>query len=136
MPDLDILQARLDRTPFNAWLGIRLISGGGGQAELQVPWRPEFVSTPELQATHGGVLASLVDVACVFALTCDTGNVHATVDLRIDYHARAVPGPFRAFGTVIRAGRSFSTSEARVLDADGRLVASGRGLFIDLGLAA
>ena len=53
----------------------------------------------------------------------------ATIDLRVDYHAAAMPGDLTAKGKVIRFGGQFSTAEAQVFDAGGKLLASGRGTY-------
>ena len=58
------------------------------------------------------------------------------MDLRVDYHATAAVGVLRARGTLVRLGKTLSCSEARVEDHSGRLVASGRGTFLNLGLPA
>jgi uncharacterized protein (TIGR00369 family) len=58
-----------------------------------------------------------------------TGRGVPTIDLRIDYHAAAMPGDLTARGKVIRFGGQFSTAEAQVLDAGGKLLASGRGSY-------
>ena len=58
-----------------------------------------------------------------------TGRGVPTIDLRIDYHAVAMPGDLTIRGKIVRMGSQFSTSEARVLDAEGKLLASGRGTY-------
>jgi uncharacterized protein (TIGR00369 family) len=40
-----------------------------------------------------------------------------------------MPGDLTARGKVIKAGRQFSVSEASVFDAEGKLLASGRGVY-------
>jgi acyl-coenzyme A thioesterase PaaI-like protein len=40
-----------------------------------------------------------------------------------------MPGDLKAVGRIIRIGGTFSTAEAEVFDGDGKLVASGRGLY-------
>jgi acyl-coenzyme A thioesterase PaaI-like protein len=40
-----------------------------------------------------------------------------------------MPGDLTVRGKVIRMGRQFSTAEAQVLDAAGKLLASGRGTY-------
>jgi uncharacterized protein (TIGR00369 family) len=49
--------------------------------------------------------------------------------MRVDYHAAATPGDLIARGKVVKAGRQFSTAEAQVFDAQGKLLASGRGTY-------
>ncbi len=58
-----------------------------------------------------------------------TGRGVPTIDMRIDYHAAAMPGDLTIKGRVVRAGSQFSTAEAHVYDADGKLLASGRGTY-------
>lgn len=54
----------------------------------------------------------------------------------MDYHATAVVGLLRARGTLVRLGKTLSCSDARVEDKTGKLVASGRGTFLNIGLPA
>jgi uncharacterized protein (TIGR00369 family) len=58
-----------------------------------------------------------------------TGRGVPTIDMRVDYHAAAMPGDLIARGKVVKSGRQFSTAEAQVFDAEGKLVASGRGTY-------
>jgi uncharacterized protein (TIGR00369 family) len=59
-----------------------------------------------------------------------TGRGVPTIDLRIDYHAAAMPGDLTARGKVVRFGGQLSTAEAQVIDAGGKLIASGRGTYL------
>ena len=52
-----------------------------------------------------------------------------TIDLRVDYHSAAMPGDLTVKGKAVRLGSQFSTAEAQVLDAQGKLLASGRGTY-------
>lgn len=134
--DLARIQARLDRTPFNAWLALRAVSASPDGVMFELQARQEFVSTPERQIVHGGVLASLLDAAAIYAVITATGCLQTTVDLRVDYHATAAVGLLRARGTLVRLGKTLSCSDARVEDKTGKLVASGRGTFLNIGLPA
>jgi uncharacterized protein (TIGR00369 family) len=58
-----------------------------------------------------------------------TGRGVPTIDLRVDYHAAALPGDLTARGKVIRLGGQFSCAEAQVFAQDGKLLASGRGTY-------
>jgi uncharacterized protein (TIGR00369 family) len=71
----------------------------------------------------------LVDLAADWALVSKTGRGVPTIDLRVDYHRAAFPGDLRVKGKVIRFGAQVATAEAHVYDADGKLVASGRGAY-------
>ena len=123
------VQARLRRGPFHQWLGLEVLSVGDGEIEIKATWREEWVVNPDGRYTHGGILATLVDLTADWALVSTTGRGVPTIDLRVDYHRAALPGDLVAKGKVIKAGKQFSVSEASVFDAEGRLLASGRGVY-------
>jgi uncharacterized protein (TIGR00369 family) len=75
------------------------------------------------------VLASLIDLAADYAVAARLGRGAATVDMRVDYHRAAMPGPLVARAAVIKVGGTLATAEARVFDERDELVASGRALF-------
>jgi uncharacterized protein (TIGR00369 family) len=119
----------LARGPFHRWLGLKVLAVHADGIELKAAWREEWVVNPDRRYTHGGVLAALVDVAADWAMVTRTGRGVPTIDMRVDYHAAAMPGDLTARGTVIKMGRQFSVAEASVFDADGKLIASGRGTY-------
>src|SRR6202162_898584 len=119
----------LTRGPFHQWLGIKVLAVQADGIELRATWREEWVVNPDRRYTHGGILAALVDLAADWAMVRKTGRGVPTIDLRVDYHAAAMPGDLTAKGKVIRFGGQFSTAEAQVLDAGGQLLASGRGTY-------
>jgi uncharacterized protein (TIGR00369 family) len=118
------------RSPFNRWLGMSCTGADEDRILLTIKWREELISSPELRSTHGGVLAALVDCAADYAIALKVGHPVPTMDLRVDYHRTAKPGDLQAEGKVIHLGRRFGTAEARVFDMEGKLVASGRGLYL------
>src|SRR5262249_55381027 len=123
------LQERLQASPFNSWLGLRIEAILPDKVEFVVPWKAEFTGTSQLNRAHGGVLAALADAAAGYTLMAHTGVSVSTVDLRLDFHQAAGPGDLRIEGTVIHQGRKLSCADVRIFDATGRLVASGRGTF-------
>ncbi|HEY1545109.1 MAG TPA: PaaI family thioesterase, partial [Xanthobacteraceae bacterium] len=92
-------------------------------------WREEWVVNPERRYTHGGVLAALVDLAADWAMVKKTGRGVPTIDMRVDYHSPAFPGDLTLRGKVVRMGGQFSVAEAHIFDAQGKLLASGRGTY-------
>ena len=123
------VQTMISRGPFHQWLGLQVLSVGDGEIEIKATWRPEWVVNPEGRYTHGGILAALIDLTADWALVSTTGRGVPTIDMRVDYHRAAMPGDLTAKGKVVKAGRQFSVSEAHVFDAEGRLLASGRGVY-------
>src|SRR3954464_4066373 len=82
---LEQLQARVERAPFNAWLGLQVASWDAEGITLTLRVRPELNGHATLNALHGGVLASLIDTACSMAGMARTGASVFTVDMRVDY---------------------------------------------------
>ncbi len=126
---IETVQALITRGPYHQWLGLKVVGLTDESIEIKATWREEWVVNPDRRYTHGGVLAALVDLAADWAMVKKSGRPFPTVDLRVDYHRAAPPGDLTAKGTVIRAGRQFSTCEAQVFDGEGKLVASGRGTY-------
>ncbi len=126
---LEQVQALITRAPFHQWLGLKVLAVHDDGIDLQATWREEWVVSAERRYSHGGILAPLVDLAADWALVKRTGRGVPTIDLRVDYHAAAMPGDLTVKGRVVKAGGQFSTAEAHVYDAQGKLLASGRGTY-------
>jgi uncharacterized protein (TIGR00369 family) len=123
------VQAMITRGPFHQWLGLQVIAVSEDGIELKATWREEWIVNPDRRYTHGGILAALVDLAADWAMVSRTGRGVPTIDMRVDYHAAAMPGDLTARGKIVRFGSQFSSAEAQVFDKDGKLVASGRGTY-------
>lgn len=82
---------------------------------------------------HGGVIATLLDVACGYcglrSATDGRAGLAATITLSVSYHAPVATGRLVASGRVTGGGRSvfFSTGEVRA--PDGTLVATAQGAY-------
>jgi uncharacterized protein (TIGR00369 family) len=126
---VESVQDKIARAPFHQWLGIQVTALTDDGIELKARWREEWVVNPERRYTHGGILAALIDLAADWALVKRTGRGVPTVDLRVDYHAAAMPGDLTVKGRVVKAGGQFACAEAHVYDASGKLLASGRGTY-------
>lgn len=114
--------------PFNHWLRAEVISSDGNGVRMRIPWRAEFGGAPGM--THGGVLAGIIDLGAFMALMAENGNGGPTIDMRVDYHRSTVNGTLYAASKVIRVGSTISTVEVTICDADQRLIASGRCVFL------
>ncbi len=123
------LEERLTANPFNAWMGLRILKLTDDEIEIGMTWREEMISNPKARITHGGILGALIDVAADFMVGAKLGAPVPTVDMRVDYHRVAAPGDLKVVGRIIRLGSTFTTAGAEVYDGDGRLIASGRGLY-------
>jgi uncharacterized protein (TIGR00369 family) len=132
-PDITIEQAQamITRAPYHQWLGLKVTALHDDGIELTATWREEWVVNPERRYTHGGVLAALVDLTADWAMLKKVGRPVPTIDLRVDYHSAAMPGDLTCRGKIVRLGSQFSSSEAFIFDAQGKLLASGRGTYFN-----
>lgn len=117
-------------TPFMKLLDIRVLSADGVTAELELPLREEL--TQFTGYAHGGVVATLADLACTVCHKTPT----VTVDLRIDYVRGAVGQKLSAVGTTIREGKRIVTTRADVFahrDGERRLCAIAQATLTPTG---
>jgi uncharacterized protein (TIGR00369 family) len=125
------LRGNVARPPFHAFLRPEpvAVDMAAGTVTIRLPYRPEFRRTPDEDGYHGGILASLIDLAGHAVIAVRVGHMVPTIDLRIDY-LRAAPGTdLMAHAKVLRAGRSLATADIEIVDLDGRLIAVGRGIY-------
>ena len=119
--------------PLQEYLGMEL-SGtdvGAGTATLTLG---DQHGNPNGVA-HGAVLFALVDTAMGKATmsTVEEGLYCASVELSLRFIRPASVGELIAEATVLKRGRSIVHLEARVHDADDRLIATSAGTFAILG---
>ena len=85
-------------------------------------------------SVHGGYAATLLDSACGCAVhsSLPAGQGYTTLELKVSYHRALTDtsGPVRAEGKIISIGRRVGFSEARLIDAQGRLCASATSTLL------
>lgn len=84
---------------------------------------------------HGAVLFAMVDTAMGKATmsVVDDGRYCASVEVSLRFIRPVAEGRVTATATVLRRGRNLVHLDARVVDADDRLVATADGTFALLG---
>jgi uncharacterized protein (TIGR00369 family) len=117
----------IPHAPVAELLGFTLIELGDGQASFELD--PGERHYNPLGTVHGGIAATLLDSAMGVAVhtTLDEGQRYTTLELKVNF-VRAITedtGPVVATGSVIHRGGRVATAEARLTDADGRLLAHG-----------
>jgi len=96
-----------EQVPFNRLMGMRLSSADEGKAQMQVPFREDFIGDPFRPALHGGVISSLLDVCggvAVFTTLRDVDDRTSTVDLRINYLRPGRKETLIADAEIVRVG--------------------------------
>ncbi len=127
---LEMWKAALRAAPFHNWLDLDIVALSDEGLELAMPWRDEIVSNPRLGSVHGGVLASLIDLAGFYVLIMHNHRVTATATLSVDYHRPATNGPLFSSSRIVKTGRRLSVAESIVRSAGGDVYASGRGIYL------
>jgi uncharacterized protein (TIGR00369 family) len=127
-----IIAGELPQPPIGHTLGFRLV-----EAE---PGRAVFESTPEefhynpIGTVHAGLAATLLDSAmgCALVTTLPPATRWTTLELKANF-TRAMTvetGSVRCIGSIVHPGRRVATTEARLEDARGRLLAHGTSTIL------
>lgn len=119
-------------------LDFQLIEVGDGTAVFGATPGPHAFNP--VGVIHGGYAATVLDSACGCAvhtrLSAQQG--YTTLELKVSYHKALAPetGPIRAEGRVLSLGRRVGFSEARLVDASGKLFASATSTLLIFDLTA
>ena len=128
---LEALQASLESSPFQSLFRLEAVEVDQEAQRLVI--RQIYTSSVERAAGtrqyHGGVIASLIDIAGDYALAHLLGFGVPTINFRVDFLRPAIDTDLRAVATVRRAGRTVGVVDVDVTDAQDRLVAVGRGCY-------
>ncbi len=130
---LDELVRRFNETaPIARLFGMRLSFDEEGQALIDLPYNPDLNHT--LGAVHGGVYATMLDVAGWFtaAATRDGYSWIATSELTVHLLRPAVQTSLRAVGRMVKGGKRQDVVEMYLYDGEGNLVGHGVGTFVVL----
>ena len=124
----------LPSPPIGATMGFRLIEVAPGRAVFEGSAGPHLLNP--LGGVHGGVALTLIDSAagCAVHTELPAGIGYTTVETKVNF-TRPVPAdgsPIRCEGRVVSRGRQIATAEARLLSAEGKLLAHGTSTLIIL----
>ena len=120
------IETVLGGSPVASRIGIRLAEIEPDRVVVALPFRPDNVTLGRI--VHGGVIATLIDIAGAAASASGADGKTAggaTASMTVAYLAPAEGCDLVAEALVIQRGRSQTVSDVAVRDADGRLVAKG-----------
>jgi uncharacterized protein (TIGR00369 family) len=122
-----IIAGRLPAPPIGKALGFTIAEVEAGRVVFT--YTPVSDHYNPLGSVHGGIAATLLDsvMGCCIHTTLKAGTGYTTVEIKVNY-VRAMTdktGPVRAEGKVINVGSRIGTSEGRLVDASGKLLAHG-----------
>lgn len=113
-------------------MNMRLIAVEDGSATFEAIPSPRYYN-PQMRV-HGGYAATLINSAtgCAVQTKLAAGVGYGTIELKVNYVRKIVAetGRLTCTGTVIHAGRTMLTAEAKVFGDDGKLYAHGSGTFL------
>lgn len=113
-------------------MNMRLIAVEDGSATFEAFPSPKYYN-PQMRL-HGGYAATLIDSAtgCAVQTKLEAGVGYGTIELKVNYVRGIDAGVGRLLctGTVIHAGRTMLTADAKLTDESGKLYAHGSGTFL------
>ena len=123
------LRERVAASPFHTGMGLRVDAARAGEVTLSLEAREEQRNLGGL--VHGGVLATLADMAMGLAVrsAIEPGRRHVTIELGIHYVRATRPGRIHGVGRVVRVGSQVAFASAEIRDISGRLLATASGTF-------
>nr|WP_298138846.1 thioesterase family protein [uncultured Pseudomonas sp.] len=134
-----------ERIPFNRMLGIELDELSAERVMMHLPMKPELIGNFVHGILHGGVIASLLDVAGGAMALIGAFDKHrhlsaeermarlsklGTIDLRIDYLRPGRGERFTATAMLLRSGNKVAVVRSELHNDEGTLVAVGTGTYL------
>lgn len=128
---IEILRGMMDGTypapPFSKTTGIWLTSVEPGRVVFEGAPSLDFLNP--LGVVHGGWTAAILDSAmgCCVHTVLEPGQGYTTVEFKVNLVRAVLPtsGVVRCEASVVHCGRRFATSEGRLVDGSGKLLAHG-----------
>ena len=133
------------RITFNQILGLKVVSLSPGLPTTRFDMRPELVGHYLYGRLHGGVISSVLDAMGGLALMVAIGEKHAdestaqvmhrfgrmgTIDLRVDFLRQGLGQHFLATAEVTRLGGRVGSTQMRLTNQDGLLIATAAAAYI------
>lgn len=115
--------------PIARFFGMTLSYPEPEVVRVDLPYNPNLDHA--LHGVHGGVIATLCDIAGWFASAArHDGQWVATAEFHVHTLEHVERRALYGVGRVLRPGRTLDVCEMRVLDDGGRLVAFATGTFV------
>ncbi len=122
-----MIEGRLPAPPFAITTSIALTAADEGKVVFEGEPRAEFFNP--LGSIHGGWTATIMDsvMACAVHSTLAPGEAYTTLEFKLHFCRPIMPatGRVRAEGLVLSRGRRAATSEGKLYDSAGKLLAHG-----------
>lgn len=125
------IQERISRARFHQMLQPEVleVDNKASKLKLQVKMCAEFERQPGTGQWHGGILASLIDIAGCYALMLVAKGPVLTLNLSTDFLRLATSETLVATARVRRAGRTIGFVDVDVSDDNGELLVKGSACY-------
>jgi uncharacterized protein (TIGR00369 family) len=138
MDGLEALQmmqrGEIPPTNITRWMGFTLETAERGHVVFAMQPTEDLYNL--IGSVHGGIITTLLDNALGSSVQSilPAGRVATTMDLHTRFHrpVTAATGKIFAEARVVHAGRRTATSEAKVIDANGTVYATGTSTLMIL----
>lgn len=122
-----LLDGRHPAPPISETLGFLADEVEAGRVVFR--GRPSPAVLNPLGTVHGGWAATLLDsaMACAVHSTLKAGEAYTTLEMKLNYVRPILPdaGEVTCEGRIVHRGARIATSEGRLLDGQGKLLAHG-----------
>jgi len=130
---------------FNRIIGVKVESLDASAPVLRFDMKQELLGNFLYGRLHGGVIASALDTVAGLAIMCAIAQKHAhetteqilqrftrigTVDMRTDYLHPGTGKHFVATASVNRLGGRIASTQMRLENDGGQLIATGVGAYV------
>lgn len=126
----DFIVSISEKHPYYDHLGIEVKEAKDGKSRLEVEVKSELLQL--FGTVHGGVFASLIDAAAGIAIYSELfkkDKAAVTQEFKINYYKPMSSGKIIAEGEVEHLGKGTATSNVKILNQEGELVAKGTATF-------
>ena len=126
-------------------LGLKILSVAPGDVRGRIEMRPELVGHFTYGRLHGGVISAVLDAMAGLALMVAIAQRHAgentpqithrfarmgTIDLRVDFLRQGLGKHFTASAEVTRLGGRVGSTQMRLVNDEGLLIATGAAAYV------
>jgi uncharacterized protein (TIGR00369 family) len=117
------------KSSFHRFLEVAVESVSENAITLRLPFKEEFLAGASGTHIHGGVIASLIDIAGDFVFAPVLGTALPTISIHVNYLSPGGREDLIADARIVKLGRSVGVSDIAVTNPEGKLIAVGRGLY-------
>lgn len=130
--------------PFNRLLGLTLVRLQSDHVAMRFDMRPELIGNFLQEVLHGGVIASVLDMAGGMVVMAQVAVTHggpieklahvlgkcSTVDLQVNYLRPGRGEHFVANAWLVKSGKQITFTRMELRDGKDKLLATGTGTYL------